>query len=175
MTTTDPTLPPAPGWSRISHDVVRCHVRSEVETNSVGRQIASYLQAGDVVAISGNLGAGKTRLVKAIAQGKGVPPEEVNSPTFTLIHEYEGTLPIRHCDTYRLRRSDEFAELGLDELFAPDGIALIEWAERVIDDLPRDRLMVNITIDSPDERTIDVSSSGRKSSRIVASLCPGGH
>lgn len=117
---------------------------SEAETENLGCLIATHLQAGDVVALIGSLGAGKTRLVQAIASRLGIPPGVVNSPTFMLIQEYPGCIPLRHCDVYRLKSRDEFPELGLDELFATDGIALVEWADRVIEFLPDDRLDVRI-------------------------------
>jgi len=159
-----------PNWTRVNQDTLRCHVASEAQTRDAGQQIAGSLHAGDVIALIGNLGAGKTRFVKAVAEAFGVPLDEVNSPTFTLIQEYEGRVLIRHCDTYRLRNPDEFADLGLDELFAPDGIALVEWADRVEEYLPRDRLTIRITIDSPTARTIEVSATGRRSRQIVSEL-----
>lgn len=119
------------------------------------------------MALSGNLGAGKTRLVQAIAAAWDVPPDLVNSPTFTLIQEYPGRIPLRHCDTYRLRDPDEFQDLGLDELLATDGIALIEWADRVAHLLPRDRLRIEISILSPSTRQFDISATGKLSLQIL--------
>ena len=159
-----------PNWNRTAADKLSCQVASELETNGVGHQIADNLDAGDVIALIGDLGAGKTRFVKAVAEALGVPIDEVNSPTFTLIQEYEGRVPIRHCDTYRLRNADEFADLGLDELFAPDGIALVEWADRVAEYLPRDRLDIRITIDGPTARTIEVGATGSRSQSILSQL-----
>ena len=161
-------------WIRQNDNSLVCHVADEVETNSVGRQIALLLNAGNVVALIGDLGAGKTRFVKAVAQTWGVPEDEVNSPTFTLIQEYLGRVPIRHCDTYRLRSPEEFADLGLDELFASDGIALVEWADRVVEYLPRDRLEIRIMIDSPMARTFEVLATGKRSRRIISQLADSG-
>lgn len=159
-----------PDWIRQTKDAVVCPVLSEAETRDVGHQIAKELKAGDVVALIGDLGAGKTRFVKAVAEAWGVSRDDVNSPTFTLIQEYEGRLPIRHCDTYRLRTAEEFADLGLDELFASDGIALVEWSDRVEDYLPRDRLQVRIKIDSLTGRTFEVSATGTRSRQILLGL-----
>ena len=159
-----------PNWNHISDDRRSCQVISEDQTNDLGHQIAANLKPGDVVALVGELGAGKTRFVKAVAQACGVPVDEVNSPTFTLIHEYEGRVLIRHCDTYRLRSPEEFADLGLDELFAPDGIALVEWADRVEEYLPRDRLEIRFTIDSPTARTMTIAATGKRSREILARL-----
>ena len=162
-----------PVWIRQTSDSVVCSVMSEAETTDAGHQIAKELRAGDVVALIGDLGAGKTRLVKAVAEAWGVSRDDVNSPTFTLIQEYAGRLPIRHCDTYRLRNAEEFADLGLDELFASDGIALVEWSDRVEEYLPRDRLQVRISIDSLTGRTMEVSATGPRSREILSSFAAG--
>ena len=147
---------------------------SESDTRQFGECLASALTAGDVVALSGDLGAGKTRLVKGIASGLDVADDEVNSPTFTLIQEYSGRVTIRHCDTYRLRDPDEFLDLGLDELFSSDGIALVEWADRVEHLLPRDVLFIRIEITSPESRQFWVEPRGKRSRetwlRIVEAL-----
>jgi tRNA threonylcarbamoyladenosine biosynthesis protein TsaE len=157
-------------WSHTSDETCSCQAHSEDQTLEAGQQIAALLRPGDVVALIGELGAGKTRFVKAVAHACGVPLDEVNSPTFTLIHEYEGRVRIRHCDTYRLRTAEEFADLSLDELFAPDGIALVEWADRVVEYLPRDRLEIRIAIDSPTERTIELTATGKRSRQILLQL-----
>lgn len=159
-------------WTRVDGDTLSCRVTSEEETNTIATQVAAQLRAGDVIALVGDLGAGKTRFAKAIAQAWGISGDEVNSPTFTLIHEYQGRLPIRHCDTYRLRDAEEFADLGLDELFATDGIALIEWADRVTDYLPRNRLRVEIVIESPSTRFITMTSIGMRARELLARIQP---
>lgn len=117
---------------------------SEAETAEFGLLLAKQLRTGDVIALAGPLGARKTRLVQAIALGLDVPSQLVNSPTFVLIQEYPGRIPLRHCDVYRLKSAAEFADLGLDEFFASDGIALIEWADRVVEYLPEDRLEIRL-------------------------------
>lgn len=142
---------------------VRLAADSEEDTCEFGRRLAQVLPPGAIVALVGDLGAGKTRLVQALAAALDVPSGEVNSPTFTLIQEYAGRVPLRHCDTYRLRHPDEFLDLGLDELFAPDGIALVEWADRVIHLLPRDVLTIRIEITSPDSRLFRIEASGTQS------------
>src|SRR5262245_58585040 len=104
---------------------------SETETSAVGRDLARALRAGDVVLLHGELGAGKTAFVRGLAEGLGVPPEEVSSPTFTLIQEYRGgRLPLFHVDLYRLDDVREIDDLGLDEL-ARAGVMAIEWAEKL--------------------------------------------
>ena len=139
---------------------------SEADTGWLGRQIAARLQPGDVLALNGPLGAGKTRLAKAVAAGLGVPVDVVNSPTFTLIQEYAGRWPIRHCDVYRLKSPAEFPELGLDELFAADGIALIEWAERVSADLPGDYLEICLVPTGLTERRVMFTGHGPRGTAL---------
>src|SRR3954471_11671309 len=105
--------------------------RSEAETISVARDIAASLSAGDVLLLSGDLGAGKTAFVRGLAEGLGVSRDEVSSPTFTLIQEYRGgRLPLFHVDLYRIEDPREFDELGLDEI-AEDGVLAVEWAEKL--------------------------------------------
>jgi len=146
---------------------------SPADTDWLGRKLADLLQPGDVVALIGDLGAGKTQLVKAIAAGLGVPDDEVHSPTFTLIHEYTGRLLLEHCDAYRLRNPAEFVNLGLDELFGEDRVALIEWADRVIEDLPRRRLAVTIVADSATTRRVTFEASGRRYEGLLRELWGG--
>lgn len=139
-------------------------------TDAFGAQLAQCLRAGDVIALSGDLGAGKTRLVQAVARALGVPDEVVNSPTFVLIHEYSGRIPLRHCDVYRLRSADEFAELGLEELFSEDGAALVEWADRVAGDLPSDRLEILLQATGPHERRATLTATGPRSRALLECL-----
>ncbi len=145
-------------------------VDTEEATNFLGRQIAEVLQPGTIISLVGDLGAGKTRLVQAIAVGLDVPVEIVNSPTFTLVQEYPGRIPLRHCDTYRLRDPDEFLDLGLDELLAMDGVALIEWGDRVTHLLPRDVLRIEFSIMSPCSRLITMTATGKVSRSVLEKL-----
>lgn len=101
----------------------------EAGTEAAGRQLAESLRPGDVVLLYGDLGAGKTAFTRGIAQGLGIDPADVSSPTFTLIQEYRGRLPLYHVDLYRLEER-EVDDLGLEELVLGDGIVVIEWAER---------------------------------------------
>ena len=157
-------------WNWINDEEVVFHASSEAETWEIASKLAPVIKLGDTVALIGDLGSGKTRFVKALAAAWGVPDDEVSSPTFTLIQEYEGTVLVRHCDTYRLRDAEEFADLGLDELFAADGVALVEWADRVVEYLPRDRLEVRITIESPVARNIGICATGVRTRRILGQL-----
>jgi tRNA threonylcarbamoyladenosine biosynthesis protein TsaE len=110
--------------------------RSEDETLAVARELASTLRAGDVVLLSGNLGAGKTAFVRGIAEGLGMNPDEVSSPTFTIVHEYRGgRLALYHADLYRLERTAT-EDIGLEEMGVKDGVLAIEWPDRLTHELP---------------------------------------
>ncbi|MDB5346664.1 MAG: tsaE [Schlesneria sp.] len=151
-------------------DSVQVITETEETTSLLGRQLGEILVPGAVLALIGDLGAGKTRLVQAIAVALDVPLEMVNSPTFTLVQEYPGRIPLRHCDTYRLRDPDEFQDLGLDELLSPDGIALIEWADRVAHLLPRDLLRIEIRILSETARKFQITATGKMSRLMLENL-----
>jgi ribonuclease III len=122
------------------------------------------------VALCGPLGAGKTRLVQAIAEALGVDRRDVLSPTFVLMHEYRGRRPIYHIDAYRLRDDDEFLALGPEEYFDGEGLVLIEWADRVERCLPGDRIEIHIEIAGPQSRRFDVVSIGPKHAAVIGQL-----
>ena len=102
---------------------------TEKETSEAGAQLAARLNPGDVVLLYGDLGAGKTAFVRGMAQGLGAPPEDVSSPTFTIVQEYSGRATLYHVDLYRLEPA-EIDDLGLEELVSGDGVVAIEWADR---------------------------------------------
>ena len=109
---------------------------SEEETQAVARELSATLRAGDVVLLSGDLGAGKTTFVRGLAEGLGIDPREVSSPTFTLVHEYRGNgLTLYHADLYRLE-SAATNDLGLEEIGVQDGVLAIEWPDRLSHQLP---------------------------------------
>lgn len=110
---------------------------SEAETREAGRNLAASLRGGEVLSLEGPLGAGKTTFVKGLAEGLGCRPEEVSSPSFTLVHEYpDGRLPLVHLDFYRLGEARELAALGFDDLLSGQTIAAIEWGDKFPDALP---------------------------------------
>ena len=143
---------------------------SEPETEVLASKLAQALEPGTVVALVGNLGAGKTRLVRAICEALGVDRREVASPTFVLVHEYEGRLPVYHFDTYRLRQPSDFLALGADEYLNSDGVCLIEWADRVAELLPEDYLRIEIVATGETTREFSFFATGPNSQRIVAQL-----
>lgn len=131
---------------------------SEAETVALGGELARQLPGKRVVLLIGNLGAGKTTLAKGIVNGLGAAlPDEVSSPTFTLIHEY-GDGRVYHIDLYRLDELHEVATLGLDEIFDRDAIVLIEWGERFPQILPPERTEIRIRATRSDEREIEVTT-----------------
>jgi tRNA threonylcarbamoyladenosine biosynthesis protein TsaE len=141
----------------------------ESDTQRLGAALARALERGGTVALVGDLGAGKTRLVRAIAIALGADSHLVNSPTFILIQEYEASLPIYHCDTYRLKNVDEFLDLGTDEIFASGGVCLIEWADRVAGFLPPDHLRIEIAITGTTSRTFRLQATGPRSQVLLDS------
>ncbi len=139
--------------------VITSHTtHSEVETATVGRELAATLSSGDVLLLYGDLGAGKTAFVRGLAEGLGVHRDEVSSPTFTLIQEYRGgRLPLFHVDLYRIDDPREFDELGLDEM-AEEGVLAIEWAER-LPGPPPNATHVTIEHAGETERRIEINAN----------------
>lgn len=140
-------------------------IEGEGVTLQLGQRMAPWLKAGDVVALYGELGAGKTCLVRGLAKGLGIAEDQVASPSFSLINEYQGPLPLFHLDCYRLHLAEEIEELGLEEYFDGPGITVIEWAER-IKELPEDRLDISFSILTETRRHIRISPSGKMVRRM---------
>ena len=143
--------------------------RSPEETHAVGARLAERLGPGDVVALTGELGAGKTCFTQGLARGLGVTGRVV-SPTFVLVNEYRGRMPVHHVDAYRTESLTELLDLGLDELFSGDGVTVVEWADKLLPLLPARAIHVHIegVGDEPRIVTIrhpadarDVSQAGR--------------
>lgn len=133
---------------------------SEEETIELGRKIARELPSKAVVLLIGNLGAGKTTLAKGIVSGlNAAQPEEVSSPTFTLIHEYANGR-VYHIDLYRLDRAAEVATLGLDEIFDREAVVLIEWGERFPELMPENRTEIRLRAAEEDSREIEIRRIG---------------
>jgi len=126
-----------------------CILYSIADTALFGRTFGSLLKGGDVVALIGDLGSGKTTLAQAIAQGLDVAGP-VTSPTFSLIQEYSGRVPVYHIDPYRLVRPEEISELGLDDYLHKDGVVVVEWADLIENLLPVERLEIWLEILNPD-------------------------
>lgn len=140
-------------------------------TEAFGNRLGKLLFPGAIVALIGPLGAGKTQLVRAIAEGLDIPdPRVVSSPTFVLIQEYDAPLPIYHFDIYRLHSEAEFAELGAHEYFDGDGVCLIEWADRVPSLLPAERLEARLTIVGETARRLELTAVGERYRALLCEL-----
>jgi tRNA threonylcarbamoyladenosine biosynthesis protein TsaE len=134
------------------------HTHSEEETVALGERIARELPSKAALLLIGNLGAGKTTLAKGIVKGLGAAaPDEVSSPTFTIIHEYGAN--VYHIDLYRLQHPQELATLGLEEIFDRDAIVLVEWGERFLEAMPRDRIEIRISSIEENDRIIAVTDT----------------
>jgi tRNA threonylcarbamoyladenosine biosynthesis protein TsaE len=143
---------------------------NEESTAALGAALAAAIPAGTTIALDGPLGAGKTRLVQAIASSLGVAPGTAVSPTFVLVQEYQGARKIVHVDAYRMRDEDEFLALGAEEYFNSDAIVLIEWADRVAGCLPMDRLQIAIDETGADSRRFVITALGSRSANILHDL-----
>jgi tRNA threonylcarbamoyladenosine biosynthesis protein TsaE len=140
------------------------------ETESFGSVIGRLLGGGEVVALIGELGAGKTALVRGIVAGAGAPAASVASPTFLIVHKYEGQLPIIHVDLYRLQQPEEIASIGLVDYFTDDVAVAIEWADRFPQFLPKDRLEITLAHRTRTTRSVQVEARGSRSHSLLSQL-----
>jgi tRNA threonylcarbamoyladenosine biosynthesis protein TsaE len=131
------------------------------QTRQLGCTLGKTLRGGEVLAITGELGSGKTQLVKGIAQGLDISPSEITSPTFALIHEHEGRLPLYHIDLYRLETPRDIESIGLEEYFTRNAVVAIEWAERATSLLPPNRVQITLSHLDDDTRRVIISERER--------------
>ena len=131
-------------------------LESEADTETLGRALADFAEPGLVVGLIGPLGAGKTRLARAIAEALGVDSTAIGSPTFVLIHEYEGRLPVYHFDAYRLPSPRAFEDLGVADYWNAGGVCLVEWADRVLDLLPEGAWLIRIEPGGLSRRWVEI-------------------
>ncbi len=142
---------------------------SEQETVELGIKMGKLLEAGDIVLLYGDLGAGKTVLTRGLVQGLGAK-DVVTSPTYTLMHRYEGRVPIYHFDLYRLSEPDEVLDLGYEEFFYGDGVSIVEWPQRLEYLCPEEYVRVKIEIVGDGKRKIMVDAVGGRYSRFEKEL-----
>ncbi|NJD57416.1 MAG: tRNA (adenosine(37)-N6)-threonylcarbamoyltransferase complex ATPase subunit type 1 TsaE [Nitrospirae bacterium] len=136
--------------------------RSPAETESVGYNVGKLLTAGTIVKLYGNLGAGKTTMVRGIARAFGIPCESVVSPSFTIITEYESSPRFLHIDLYRIRGSSDLESTGFWDVIGNDAVAIVEWPEHAGDELPDDAVVIRIEHLSEDEREISIEGIDEK-------------
>lgn len=148
--------------------------RSARDTEALGARLGRALLPGDVVALVGDLGAGKTQLVRGACRGAGVPEREVASPTFAIVSTYAGRIPIHHADLYRIAGEDELHATGFQDLLGGEGAVLVEWADRVPGALPGERLEITLTHDArrPSLRHLRLVGTGERHAALVARLRP---
>jgi tRNA threonylcarbamoyladenosine biosynthesis protein TsaE len=137
------------------------------DTQLFAKRLASYLQPGDVLTLEGDLGAGKTAFTKGLALGLGIN-RNVNSPTFTIIKEYQGTMPLYHMDVYRLE--DSYEDLGFDEYFSGNGVTVVEWAHLIEEQLPPERLTILIYHKGNDSRQLVFQPTGERYEQLCKEI-----
>jgi tRNA threonylcarbamoyladenosine biosynthesis protein TsaE len=127
------------------------------ETIALGKKIGNLLRKGDVIAMQGTLAAGKTTITKGIAQALGIK-ETITSPTFCLISEYEGKMPLYHMDVYRLEGGEDFVNLGTDDMIYGEGVSIIEWSEKIMDELPKKTIILKLEPQEDGSRIITIDN-----------------
>jgi len=142
---------------------------SAEQTIALGKSLGKGLRAGDVVALFGDLGAGKTTLTRGIAAGLGLEAD-VHSPTFTLIHEHPGAVPLYHVDLYRLASEEEVETLGIEEYIYSDGVTIVEWADRMRSMLPPERLDIDLRMTGDTERELVFQTESPRIESVVEEL-----
>lgn len=148
---------------------VTIRTRRPEETVALGEKLGRLLKPGDVLALSGDLGAGKTTLTRGIAQGMGVDAD-IHSPTFTLIHEHPGPLPLYHVDLYRLSSEQEAEWLGIEDYLYGDGVTIIEWAKIIESILPDDRLDISLGMTGDTDREIVLQTASPRMRKLIQEL-----
>lgn len=156
----------------IGHPSPLClRLDSAVKTLELGQLVAKTLTGGSILALTGELGSGKTQFTRGVGIGLGIPEEQITSPTFTLIQEYQATIPLIHIDLYRLETQADVQSLGLSEYFQAPYIVIIEWADRMHQALPSDHLHLQFTHGEHQEiRLVDIQGTGSQSRESVNHL-----
>ncbi len=152
-------------------DALAITTESPAETENEAARLASLLAPGDTITLSGDLGAGKTCFVRGLVTAlSSCQGEMVASPTYAIMNEYSGDIPVYHIDCYRLKGADDAVELGFDELFQGRGISVVEWPERIAPLLPEDRLDIFFEYRGENERLIRYSPHGDRFEEVVSQL-----
>ena len=139
--------------------VFELYINNLAETQALAQKLASLLRAQDTITLQGDLGAGKTTFTQSLAKGLGIK-RTVNSPTFTIMKQYSGEIPLNHLDVYRLADSEE--DLGWDEIFYGDAVTVVEWAHLIEQELPQERLAISITRIDDEKRKFEFTPIGQR-------------
>jgi tRNA threonylcarbamoyladenosine biosynthesis protein TsaE len=153
-----------------THDTWTFQSRSAVETERLGFTIGTCVEGGDIVALYGELGTGKTTLVRGLAAGIGASPRHVSSPTFVLIHEYHGRLRLAHVDLYRISSAMDLHHTGLTDYFDDATVTVLEWAEKATGELPPDRLEIRLGHEGNVTRRLVMSGRGPHAKRLLGRI-----
>ncbi len=157
----------------LNPDTLHCEIILEdlVDCRLLAEQVASQVTVPLAIALSGTLGAGKTQWTRFFAISIGARPEDVSSPTFMLVHEYDSQPPIFHLDAYRIGDEDEMLELGIEEMFDADAVTIVEWADRFPSLLPRNTLQVHMELgEQPTNRHVQLKPNGERAMAILRNL-----
>jgi tRNA threonylcarbamoyladenosine biosynthesis protein TsaE len=146
--------------------------RGPTATRELGQRVGRQLKAGSIIALMGELGCGKTCFTKGICAGLGIPKKQVNSPTFAFVNEYQGRLLVLHVDLYRIDDVSAGLDVGIMDYLAraEKGVAIVEWADKVLPLLPDDRMLVHFSVLSPRKRQLELSARGQRFGRTIREL-----
>lgn len=150
--------------------MIKIKLKGLKATREFGKKLGRALKGGDLICLTGSLGAGKTTLTKSIGKGLGIV-DYITSPTFALINEYKGRVDLYHFDVYRLESEEELYDLGYEEYFYSDGVTIVEWGNKIEEFLPKDRINIDIEKDEKlKDRIITISGEGQRYREIVKEL-----
>lgn len=151
--------------------MIRFISKSPEETIKIAMQLSKYILPGSIICLSGDLGAGKTAFTQGLGKGLGIT-DHITSPSYTIINEYyTASMPLYHFDVYRLESPDEIFELACDEYFFGEGVTIIEWAEKIKEVLPKEKLWITIKYGKkPNERVISMNAYGNKNKAILKEM-----
>lgn len=155
------------GMYLVEYVTIHIQLKDLGDTEKLGNILGNLAEPGDVICLEGDLGAGKTTISQAIASGLDVPDNcYVTSPSFAILHEYEGRMPMYHMDFYRLQEAGEVEDLGFEEYFYLDGLTVIEWSSRAVDILPDERMILDIKIIGNHSRTVALKGTPKFSRKL---------
>jgi len=145
--------------------------KSPEETIKFGQRLGAFLKRGDIIGLVGDLGSGKTTLTKGIAKGLNIKNTKyINSPSFVIVKEYEGRIPLYHFDIYRLNSVTALIDIGYEEYFYSNGVVVIEWAKKIKDILPKEHLIIELNIADAGAREILLKPSGKRYAKLIKNV-----